>query len=260
MSYNGTKSKLIVGQLLETPDGVVEIISYSGVMSVGVRFLETGYETTTQSGHILRGAVRDRLKPRFYGKGFQGVGPHKVTKCGKEGRLWNAIFNRCYGKHGGKTYNGISNVDPQWHNFQEFAEWCQWQVGFNEHGWHLEKDILVHGNQTYGPETCVFAPIEINSFILHTDEARGYTITRGGNFSVTCGGVYKGTFHTKEEAGYEYFKEKHRQSKLLADKYKGRIDERLYFALIERFNNYEEKRAKALEVFDKYTELNGYDQ
>ena len=25
-------------------------------------------------------------------------------------------------------------------------------------------------------------------------------------------------------------------------------------------NNYEEKRAKALEVFDKYTELNGYDQ
>ena len=25
-------------------------------------------------------------------------------------------------------------------------------------------------------------------------------------------------------------------------------------------NNYEEKRAKTLEVFDKYTELNGYDQ
>ena len=47
---------------------------------------------------------------------------------------------------------------PEWHLFQTFAEWCDVQIGFNNEGWHLDKDILVKGNKIYGPDFCAFVP------------------------------------------------------------------------------------------------------
>lgn len=230
MGYNGTKSKLHVGQVVELPDGKAEVIAYNGVMSVTLKFLETGYETSTQSGHILRGNVRDRLKPIFYGRGFMGEGPHKGSSKSKAYTTWMGMFNRCYGGVN-IPYLGCE-VDPQWYNFQEFAEWCSWQLGYDEWSWPLEKDIIVKNNRVYGPEFCAFVPREINSSVVNTKNVRGWTETKGGGkFMAHCGGKYLGTFPTKDIAYQEYITEKKAQMSALCEKWRGLVDNRLLYRL-----------------------------
>jgi hypothetical protein len=230
MGYNGTKSKLVVGQVVDLPDGKAEVTAYNGVMSVTLKFLDTGYETTTQSGHILRKTVRDRMKPLLFGRGFMVQGPYVGSNENKAYTLWMGIFNRCYGGHN-KPYLGCE-VDPQWYNFQEFAEWCQWQKGFKEDKWAIDKDIILKGNKVYGPEFCAFVPREINNAVVNTRKAKGYTKTRSGDkFMSGCAKVYLGTFDTKEEASTAYFIEKRKQMNQLSLKWKGLVEERLLSSL-----------------------------
>lgn len=75
--------------------------------------------------------------------------------------------------------------------FSNFAEW------FDKHhveGWELDKDILVSGNRTYSPETCCFVPHEIN--VLFRCNVKQDTIVR--------------------------------KAPILAEKYKDRLEERVY--------------------------------
>ncbi len=63
-------------------------------------------------------------------------------------------------------------------DFQEFAEWCQSQVGYlnkDERGyyWQLDKDILVPGNKIYSPQTCVFVPPKLNSIFIKQSNEEG---------------------------------------------------------------------------------------
>ena len=64
-------------------------------------------------------------------------------------------------------YHGCTN---QFANFQLFAEWCQAQHGYMSKDcgkfWNLDKDILIHGNKVYSPETCIFVPQTINALLV----------------------------------------------------------------------------------------------
>lgn len=90
--------------------------------------------------------------------------------------LWNSMLNRC--KVGGSiqrkqpAYIGCS-VHPDWIKFQDFAEWCNKQIGFGLKGWQLDKDILVQGNKVYGPDTCCFVPRQLNSLLNHRKSDQG---------------------------------------------------------------------------------------
>jgi hypothetical protein len=143
-----------------------------------IRFIETGYECIASNGNIKTGSVKDLFNPSVYGVGFVGAGPHKVSdnqKHTKEYRLWTGMLERCYSAaYQGKfpTYIGCS-VDEQWHNFQEFAEWCQWQKGFKEKDYHLDKDILSLDIKSYSPSTCCFVHKDINTFLNVNTKQRG---------------------------------------------------------------------------------------
>lgn len=204
---------MIAGTIHKTRSfGDLEIVEYIGSLSVKVKFISTGYETTKQAGLIRKGGVKDLLSPHVFGVGFMGVGDYKASSKGKHSAAcstWENMMKRCYNeKHQADypTYRGCT-VHPSWNNFQNFAKWYE-----KNHidGYHLDKDLLVVGNKVYSPRACVFIPNWLNSFTTNSGASRGeYPIgvfldKRYGNFKAQCSNNGKtkslGYFSTSEEA------------------------------------------------------------
>jgi hypothetical protein len=106
----------------------------------------------------------------------------------------------------------------------------------------LDKDILCKGNKVYSPETCVFVPHTINTLFLRCQKNRG-NLSIGVCFDKSkkkyCAGlginnknIKLGVYNTPEEAFAEYKRHKEALIVVTADKYKGRIPEKLYKAMI----------------------------
>ncbi len=140
------------------------IVEYISRGVVKVRFVVTGYETTTSMGAIRKGGVKDKLTPSVFGVGYVGEGSYKVSYEGVHRRsykIWIGVLSRCYcPKQQEKTpcYKGCT-VAEEWHNFQNFAKW--YEDNYTE-GYHLDKDIKVEGNRVYGPDTCMFVEPIVN--------------------------------------------------------------------------------------------------
>lgn len=239
-----------VGDRFSTNEGYnIEVLEYQAYNKVRVKFLEEDCERLVAVKEILKGNIKNPFHPVVRGVGFFGIGPHRSkvlgdsTKTTSEYVHWSSMLTRSYydGYHKRfPTYVGCS-VDEQWHNFQEFAEWCQWQPGHNM-GYVLDKDVLVQGNKVYGPETCVFVPPELNSIIV-TQVKPGKGTPAGISFQtsyqkyiVSCAingknknlGRYKCA--TEAFAVYKEFKEC--LVKERAEKYKDVLDERAYQAFM----------------------------
>lgn len=150
---------MMVGEGYQTNNyGWLTIVDYHDCNHVEVVFTATGYRTVAQSSHVLKGKVKDKLKPIVYGIGFIGEGKHKTTISGKSTKpyqTWLGILERSYSEKCHDrfpTYKGCT-ADKEWHNFQNFAEWFEANY---INGYELDKDILVKGNKIYSPDTCKF--------------------------------------------------------------------------------------------------------
>lgn len=86
--------------------------------------------------------------------------------------VWASMIQRCYSdKYQAKqpTYIGCLVV-KEWLTFSNFREWMKGQQWF---GMELDKDILVSGNRTYSPETCIFVSHAINGLLASHESERG---------------------------------------------------------------------------------------
>lgn len=151
---------------------------------------------------------------------------------------WLSMMARCYSPYflsKQQTYIGCS-VCEEWKKLSKFKMW------FDEHyveGWQLDKDILVKGNKEYGPNTCCFVPSEINQI---------FKKTRNKNKSLPIGVSRKkdkfiatisikghtqslGIFDSPQMAYEAYKKAKEQYIKILADKYKDKLEPRVYDCL-----------------------------
>jgi hypothetical protein len=185
------------------------------------------------------------------GIGYNG-NEYQATNCGKitnEYQLWLGMLRRCTEEYFSRnqTYKGVS-CSENFKSYTFFYEWCQEQVGFgnkDEKGntWQLDKDILVKGNKLYSEDTCVFIPSRLNKLLTKNDSARGehplgvYFHKHTKKYYVQCQGLsgkqeFIGYYATKEGAfqAYKIFKEDIIKS--VANKYKSKIDSRVYEALI----------------------------
>ncbi len=161
----GPKQKIFVGDVFNTNfSGDCVVVEYNGSQDILVKF-EDGTTTKTYSHMLQAGKVKNLNSPRVFGKGFIGVGAYSAGKTGnitKEYNTWSAMLARCYDtKNQLQSYVDCKVVDS-WLNFQVFAEWCNNQPGFSLPNWQLDKDLLVHNNKIYSPETCTFLPRELN--------------------------------------------------------------------------------------------------
>ena len=115
------------------------------------------------------------LKPKL----VQGVGrsdfPTNIRVNGKKLAsygCWERMLARCYcsiTQEINPTYRQCS-VTEEWLSFTVFERW------FTEHyfeGAALDKDLLVPGNLTYGPDTCVFVSQALNNLLVDRAALRG---------------------------------------------------------------------------------------
>lgn len=118
------------------------------------------------------------------------------------------------------AYKGCSMAE-EWHTASNFKEW------FDEHyieGYELDKDILIPGNKHYSPETCVFVPKQVNTFLKrgNTDgkNIQGvHFFNRTGRWVAKSGRIYGGYFDTEYEAFESYMKAKRELVPVLVKEY-----------------------------------------
>lgn len=141
---------------------------------------------------------------------------------------WYDMFQRIYSVSNNEkllTYKEVE-IHPDWLSFMNFRNWCV------NNGWRsdyqLDKDFI-SDSKIYGPDTCVFIPARVNTFITDSGASRGkYPIgvtLNGKKFQAHCSNAsnkkyeYIGTYNTPEEAHSAWKQKKHEHALALADMY-----------------------------------------
>ena len=167
----------------------------------------------------------------------------------KEYGLWVRMLERCYSdsfKKKNPTYEGCE-VSDNFKSYEYFYEWCNKQIGFSVDGngnpFQLDKDLLIKGNKVYSESTCVFLPKEINILLTKRTASRGEYLI-GVSWHKTKKAFvarvnknkgkpeWLGLFKTEIEAFNAYKEAKESFIKEQAEKWKGKIDDRAYNALM----------------------------
>lgn len=141
-------------------------------------------------------------------------------------------------------YEGVT-ISEKFGTFAIFKEWASTQIGANNEGWHIDKDILVPGNKVYSPDLCVFVPVQLNMMTPTAKAIRG-TLPIGvsreksnrATYTARCSIDGKNVkfcgFKDVQSAFNKYKEIKEANIKRLAEEYKDRIDPRVYEALINK--------------------------
>lgn len=209
---------------------------------VVIRFDNTGTEVEVYVNNMKNGNVKDFCKPIINNVGYIGRKRSLANKKSHSYVVWRNLISRCYNdniqlKH--PTYKDCS-VCKEWHNFTVFEEW------FNKHyinGYCLDKDILYKGNKLYSPKTCCFVPNEINALFTKRQNNRGnfpigvqhskWSTKFKTAFTRGTDRCFVGCFNTPEEAFIAYKREKEAYIKEVASKWKGKIAENVYEAMMK---------------------------
>lgn len=248
MKYLNEVSKYCVGKVYKTLNsGDFTMLKYNGSKDVEIQFLKTGYRKVAEMKEVRSGEIKDPYLASVFGVGVLGTKySSKVNGIQtKEYVLWCGMLQRCYSdtyKKKRPTYEGCKCSDNFLH-YEYFYEWCHKQVGFNNEGWHLDKDLLTKGNKVYSENSCVFIPAEINTLLIKSTASRGEHLI-GVHWSNTnkafrarvCKNKgrreYLGSFKTEIEAFNAYKIAKESFIKEQAEKWKSQIDIRAYQALM----------------------------
>ena len=249
MKYlNDVSRKDCVGKVCKSKSsGDFKVLKYNNNRNVEIQFLNTGYETVVQLVHIKNGDVKDRYLPSVCGVGIIGT-KYPVSEGGRDTKdyaLWKRMLERCYSDSYQKkrpTYKGCK-VSDNFKSYEYFYEWCHSQIGFGVDGFELDKDLLIKGNKVYSESTCVFIPSEINLLLVKREASRGehpigvYWSKTNKAFIAQINknkGMQEklGLFKTELEAFNAYKQAKEAFIKEQANKWKDKIDERTYEALM----------------------------
>lgn len=230
--------------------GKFTVLKYENYENVYIQFEQTGGVNITDLHRVRDGSVVDLLAKSNYNVGYIGYGyDPKCAESRKLFKIWSGLVQRCFDplwKTRHKCYE-LTTCSEDFLCAANFITWSKSQIGYNsidEYGkpFALDKDILLKGNTVYSPYTCVFVPREINNLILSNGKVRGklpigVTKTKEGKLrarvSINNKEVALGVFETSNEAFQAYKEAKERHIKEVANKWKDRIDQRVYYALMK---------------------------
>lgn len=229
------------GEVHNTKEGyLISIISYRNNSDCDVKFENGIIVENKEYQELIRGSIKNPFHPSVCGRGYVGVGKYPLKIYIEIGKKWRSVLERSYSNDINRpTYKDVVACE-EWHNFQNFAKWHEENFKPHMKDWHLDKDILIKGNKIYGPETCCFVPQEINTLLISCNSKRGDlpigVARKGENYSATININKKqkwlGAFDTPEEAFEVYKVEKEIYIKQTAEKWKGKITDQVYQALL----------------------------
>lgn len=223
------------------------IVEYINNKNVIVQFQDDNkFLAKTRMRNIRMGSVPNPFDKTVVGIGCIGVGKYSPTD-GKKATAaydhWRSMLLRCYCSKTQlrvPTYRGYT-VCEEWLCYQDFAEWF-YSNEFSSCGYHLDKDVLPNPKKIYSPETCCLIPREINNTFNTNSRNKGVhpqgvqPHNNSGKFSakVKVGGFYKyiGVFNTQEKAYEAYKAGKEERVKEVAMKWKNKVDEKVFNALM----------------------------
>lgn len=165
--------------------------------------------------------------------------PTKVNKVRlKAYEVWRHMIKRC-GHLNGISDNNYQDVYvcDRWLDYSNFYEDITSMVGYYESGFCLDKDLLKVNNKVYSKATCCFVPYEINNFLTDSRATRGEFVVgvdfhaKTQKFRARCQ-KHLGLFDTEQEAYVVYKRAKESLAKDLAEKWKGKIDNKAYSVLL----------------------------
>lgn len=203
VNHNRLGSKMIIDE-------------YRDTQNIIVRFSNRGNKVKTNYQAFVLGSVKDPYTPSKFGVGYIGEGKHGIYVDGElkpAYKAWTRMLQRCYSdqfKEKYPTYKDATVV-PEWHCYQTFADWYD-ENYYEVDGYksHLDKDILIPGNKVYSQDTCIFTPSSIN--LLFRKRYKQGKQSKIGSL--------------------EYKVEMEALIKDKAEKFKGKIPQKLYDALI----------------------------
>ena len=240
MKHKNFKDKR--GEVNTTSEGYSsEIIEYFGWNNCKVLLDSDIILENVRYESFKYGMIKNPYKKSVHSVGFLGVGSYKTSINGKHVKsytTWRSMLARCYDViQSTATYKDVT-VCEEWHNFQNFAKW--FEENYTE-GFELDKDIICPSCKVYSPSTCCFVPQEVNKLFTKRNNNRGEfpigVCDSGFNtfiaqFSFGIGRQkYLGSFRTPEEAFQVYKEAKEKHIKELADKWRDKIDPRVYEAM-----------------------------
>lgn len=184
---------------------------------------------------------------KVYGVGVNDF-PTNTNIDGKdiwEYKRWIEMLRRGYDvayKEKNPTYKDVF-VEDHLHSFTNFYNHIKTMIGYGVDGYELDKDLLFKDNKCYSRDTIVFVPKEINSFLVNSKGSGDLPV--GVSLCVLAESTrykarirkgdkreYLGLYDTPDEAYQAYKAEKESYAKVIAEKWKCKIDERAYNALI----------------------------
>ncbi len=200
-----------------------------------------------------KGFAKVKNRKIIYGVGINDFSHSTILIKGKsipEYVLWNSMLLRCYSEkhHIRQPSYKDCYVEEYFHSFTNFYNFIHTLHGYgyiDNKGkpFQLDKDILFKNNILYSRKTICFVPQEINAFLTLSNRIRGdYLIgvnidkrcksTFYSNIKIDNKRVRLGVFKTEMEAHLKYKEAKEQQAKVLAERWKDKIDERVYNALM----------------------------
>lgn len=236
-----------VGEVSYTKNGTkATIIEYVGSKKVLVEFNDKyKYQYWTSYGNFQRGQLTNPYECRGKdGLGFIGVGEYNSKDHKVAYAKWRAMLQRCINPMADKSTESYveCEVCNEWMNFQNFAKWYyENEYPCNNEPLCVDKDILIHGNKIYSPDTCILVPQRINLLFIKELKRRGdlpigvQKHTNGGYTSLLStyeGKKYLGYFYDTNLAFATYKKAKEKYIKEVADSYKNIIPQKVYEAII----------------------------
>ena len=231
-----------IGEKYTTNEGYeVEILEYFKWDNCTIRFKNGTIVKNVQYSNIKTGKIKNPYHPSVYGVGYIGVYKYSKKAYLKIYATWSSMLQRCYDHEYQKrqpSYKECS-VEKSWHNFQNYAKWYEENYKLYMKRWQLDKDVLVKGNKIYSPENCCFVPSEVNCLFTKSNSRRGKlpigVCMEGNNFlaQININGeiLRLKTFKTPEKAFQAYKVAKEARIKEMADKWRGKIAEKVYQAM-----------------------------
>lgn len=242
------KERIKAGDLFRTNEGCdALVVEYNGASNIIVEFQDSHkHKMRVEASQLRSGQVKNPYFPSVHKTGYVGVGKYAryfLSRPTREYIAWVNMLMRGYSESYKEKYPTYSEVTvcEEWHNYQVFAEWYV-NHEFYDNGYDLDKDILVRGNKVYSPEFCTLVPCEINNLTLDSGSIRGdspvgvsWNKSRSkysAYLKIDSRCEYLGLFTFAEDASRAYVKAKEQYVKITASKWRGKIEEKVYHALM----------------------------